>query len=106
MIVDDPAGARHEAGDLIQAGVDWSGVISLGDVLKGTANVAGPIFFKSVGCAAWDLAACRVAREMIAGRQAGQQPRIDSERLSYTISDEASLLCLIHGSKMSSERIR
>jgi len=66
LIVDDPAGARHEAGDLIQAGIDWSGVISLSDVLNGTANVAGPIFFKSVGCAAWDLAACRVARAMIA----------------------------------------
>lgn len=66
VIVDDPAGARHEAGDLIQAGIDWSGVISLGEVLKATANVAGPVFFKSVGCAAWDLAACRVAREMIA----------------------------------------
>ncbi|MGQ3213214.1 MAG: bifunctional Delta(1)-pyrroline-2-carboxylate/Delta(1)-piperideine-2-carboxylate reductase [Shinella sp.] len=71
LIVDDPAGARHEAGDLIQAGIDWSGVISLGDVLKGTANVGGPIFFKSVGCAAWDLAACRVAREMIAANTAG-----------------------------------
>lgn len=71
VIVDDPAGARHEAGDLIQAGVDWSGVISLGEVLEGTANVAGPVFFKSVGCAAWDLAACRVAREMIAAGRAG-----------------------------------
>jgi 1-piperideine-2-carboxylate/1-pyrroline-2-carboxylate reductase [NAD(P)H] len=66
VIVDDPVGARHEAGDLIQAGVDWSGVISLGEMLKGPADVAGPVFFKSVGCAAWDLAACRVAREMIA----------------------------------------
>ncbi|MEK1931248.1 MAG: delta(1)-pyrroline-2-carboxylate reductase family protein, partial [Pararhizobium sp.] len=66
VIVDDPAGARHEAGDLIQADIDWSGVISLGEVLQGTANVAGPVFFKSVGCAAWDLAACRVAREVIA----------------------------------------
>lgn len=71
VIVDDPAGARHEAGDLILADVDWSGVISLGDVLKGTASVAGPVFFKSVGCAAWDLAACRVAREMIAGGRTG-----------------------------------
>ncbi|WP_280951702.1 bifunctional Delta(1)-pyrroline-2-carboxylate/Delta(1)-piperideine-2-carboxylate reductase [Ensifer sp. 1H6] len=71
LIVDDPAGARHEAGDLIQAGIDWSGVISLADVLKGTANVAGPIFFKSVGCAAWDLAACRVAREITTADTAG-----------------------------------
>lgn len=65
VIVDDPVGARHEAGDLIQAGVNWSGVISLGEVIRGTANVADPVFFKSVGCAAWDLAACRAAREMI-----------------------------------------
>ncbi|HEV7317486.1 MAG TPA: bifunctional Delta(1)-pyrroline-2-carboxylate/Delta(1)-piperideine-2-carboxylate reductase [Ensifer sp.] len=65
-IVDDPAGARHEAGDLIQAGVDWAKVISLGDVLEGRASINGPVFFKSVGCAAWDLAACRVARTAIA----------------------------------------
>jgi 1-piperideine-2-carboxylate/1-pyrroline-2-carboxylate reductase [NAD(P)H] len=71
VVVDDPAGARHEAGDLILAGVDWSGVASLGDVLKGAANIAGPVFFKSVGCAAWDLAACRLARKMIAGDRAG-----------------------------------
>lgn len=64
-IVDDPAGARHEAGDLIQAGVDWSRVISLGDVLQGRVSLDGPVFFKSVGCAAWDLAACRVARNAI-----------------------------------------
>ncbi|MBD9626362.1 delta(1)-pyrroline-2-carboxylate reductase family protein [Ensifer sp. ENS06] len=64
-IVDDPAGAHHEAGDLILAGVDWSRVISLGDVLQGSTGVDGPIFFKSVGCAAWDLAACRVARHSI-----------------------------------------
>jgi 1-piperideine-2-carboxylate/1-pyrroline-2-carboxylate reductase [NAD(P)H] len=66
VIVDDPVGARHEAGDLIQAGVDWSKVISLGEMLKGTADFARPVFFKSVGCAAWDLAACRVAREVMA----------------------------------------
>ena len=71
VIVDDPVGARHEAGDLIQAGVEWSHVISLGDVLEGAAHVAGPFFFKSVGCAAWDLAACRVARDMMAGGKTG-----------------------------------
>jgi 1-piperideine-2-carboxylate/1-pyrroline-2-carboxylate reductase [NAD(P)H] len=26
-----------------------------------------PVVFKSVGCAAWDLAACRVAREALSG---------------------------------------
>lgn len=71
VIVDDPAGARHEAGDLIQAGVDWSGVLSFGEVLKGATDVARPVFFKSVGCAAWDLAACRVAREMISADRTG-----------------------------------
>ena len=71
VIVDDPAGARHEAGDLIQAGVHWPSVASLGAVLGGSPKPAGPVFFKSVGCAAWDLAACRVARAFLS-REAGQ----------------------------------
>ncbi|AGK50648.1 ornithine cyclodeaminase/mu-crystallin family protein [Burkholderia thailandensis MSMB121] len=82
LYVDDPAGARHEAGDLIVAGVDWARVRSLADALRAqdearaaatvpasasTSTSTGPapgapVFFKSVGCAAWDLAACRVAR--------------------------------------------
>ncbi|KVK88025.1 delta(1)-pyrroline-2-carboxylate reductase family protein [Burkholderia sp. MSMB1498] len=89
LYVDDPAGARHEAGDLIVAGVDWTRVRSLADALRAkeqtyaTASATAsaskstptptptptpseplqgtPVFFKSVGCAAWDLAACRVA---------------------------------------------
>lgn len=63
LVVDDPAGARHEAGDLIQAGVDWSSVKSLADVLSAPLPSGQPVFFKSVGCSAWDLAACRVARD-------------------------------------------
>lgn len=60
--VDDLAGARHEAGDLIRAGVDWSGVAALADALTGARPDANrPRLFKSVGCAAWDLAAARVA---------------------------------------------
>jgi 1-piperideine-2-carboxylate/1-pyrroline-2-carboxylate reductase [NAD(P)H] len=62
--VDDLEGALHEAGDLIAVGVDWSTVRPLAaalehpdDVPRGTA----PILFKTVGCAAWDLAAARVA---------------------------------------------
>ncbi len=69
LYVDDPAGAPHEAGDFIQAGVDWAHVKALADVLaaderSSAGRVAStmPIVFKSVGCAAWDLAACRVAR--------------------------------------------
>ncbi|MBP2297443.1 bifunctional Delta(1)-pyrroline-2-carboxylate/Delta(1)-piperideine-2-carboxylate reductase [Azospirillum picis] len=61
LFVDDPAGARHEAGDLIQAGVDWSAVRSLVDALDGKAQAGRPRLFKSVGCAAWDLAAARCA---------------------------------------------
>lgn len=63
LYVDDLAGARHEAGDLLQAGVDWSAVTPLERVIAGEAPrpAQGPIVFKSVGQALWDLAACRVA---------------------------------------------
>lgn len=66
VVVDDPVGARHEAGDLIQAGVDWNSVAPLAKALAGELSPNAPILFKSVGCAAWDLAACRVAREALA----------------------------------------
>lgn len=67
VFVDDLAGAKHEAGDLIQAGIDWSGVRALAALLKpgATRSFDRPVLFKSVGCAAWDLAACRVVREML-----------------------------------------
>lgn len=62
VFVDDPSGAPHEAGDLIQAGVDWTQVVSLATLLRDPGTrAAGPVLFKSVGCAAWDLAAARVA---------------------------------------------
>lgn len=61
VYADDPAGARHEAGDLLRAGVDWSRVASLGALLRSAADPARPAVFKSVGTAAWDLAAARVA---------------------------------------------
>ncbi|HVW50156.1 MAG TPA: bifunctional Delta(1)-pyrroline-2-carboxylate/Delta(1)-piperideine-2-carboxylate reductase [Trinickia sp.] len=72
LYVDDLAGAKHEAGDFIQAGVDWARVNALADVLAVGATAASstgvdaePVVFKSVGCAAWDLAACRVARQVL-----------------------------------------
>jgi 1-piperideine-2-carboxylate/1-pyrroline-2-carboxylate reductase [NAD(P)H] len=65
VFVDDLAGARHEAGDLIQAGIDWGVVGALASVLRGVAQIERPVVFKSVGCAAWDLAACRVVREIL-----------------------------------------
>ncbi len=67
IVVDDLDGARHEAGDLLQAGVDWSRVTALSAVLDGTVNIAGQMpVFKTVGQAAWDLAAARVALASLA----------------------------------------
>ncbi|MFL9863541.1 delta(1)-pyrroline-2-carboxylate reductase family protein [Paraburkholderia fungorum] len=66
VVVDDPVGARHEAGDLIQAKVDWNSVSPLAKALAAELRPNAPILFKSVGCAAWDLAACRVARRALA----------------------------------------
>ena len=66
LYVDDLTNARHEAGDLIRAKVDWAQVrpiadaIGAGDGARAGAG-AGPILFKTVGSAAWDLAAARVA---------------------------------------------
>jgi len=65
IVVDDPVGAKYEAGDLIQAGFDWTKVNSLGDAISKDLEPDAPVFFKSVGCAAWDLAACRVVRAKI-----------------------------------------
>jgi len=61
LYADDPAGARHEAGDLLQAGIDWARVGSLAYAVRNQPDLSRPIVFKSVGTAAWDLAAARVA---------------------------------------------
>ena len=61
-IVVDTADAVHEAGDLIQAGLDVASFATLRDIVQGTVGKAGgPILFKSCGWAGWDLAAARVA---------------------------------------------
>ena len=60
--VDDADGARHEAGDLILARVTWDRVLPLATTLaRDWTRPPGPLLFKNVGCAAWDLAAARVA---------------------------------------------
>ncbi|EHH67489.1 ornithine cyclodeaminase [Gluconobacter morbifer G707] len=59
-------GAPSEAGDFIQAGTDWKQVRSLAEMLQTQRPVSRPVFFKSVGCAAWDLAACRLVRASLA----------------------------------------
>ena len=61
VVVDSLEGAQAEAGDLIQAGIDWSAARALEDVLGEPRPARGPILFKSVGHALWDLAAARLA---------------------------------------------
>lgn len=62
VMVDHLAGARHEAGDLLQAGIDWHKVRDIADVLThGITRTAEAPLLKTVGHAAWDLAAARVA---------------------------------------------
>jgi len=62
----DTADALHEAGDLLQAGLDVSRFKTLADVvrhavLQDVKKPAGPVLFKSCGWAGWDLAAARTA---------------------------------------------
>ena len=57
----DTADAVHEAGDLLQAGLDITGCATLADVVRqNIGKTAGPVLFKSCGWAGWDLAAARV----------------------------------------------
>jgi 1-piperideine-2-carboxylate/1-pyrroline-2-carboxylate reductase [NAD(P)H] len=58
--VDDPAAAAHEAGDLLQAGLGPADMHPLAEALQ-DGRPDGPALLKTVGCAAWDLAAARVA---------------------------------------------
>ena len=61
-IVVDTREAEHEAGDLLQAGIDVGACPSLGDVVRaGQRGGRGPVLFKSCGWAGWDLAAARLA---------------------------------------------
>lgn len=62
LYIDDAHGGRYEAGDFIQAGTDWARVRPIADAFSHAVPVERPILFKTVGSAAWDLAACRVAR--------------------------------------------
>ena len=62
IVVDHLAGARHEAGDLLRADIDWSKVRDIASAAgDGTANPSVAPVLKTVGHAAWDLAAARVA---------------------------------------------
>lgn len=62
----DTRDARHEAGDLLQAGLQVDSFQTLGDVVRhNTPRPTGPVLFKSCGWAGWDLAAARVALALV-----------------------------------------
>ena len=65
-LVVDTRDADHEAGDLLQAGIDVACLPTLADVIDAmrwenhaARRTSGPVFFKSCGWAGWDLAAAR-----------------------------------------------
>ncbi len=60
VVVDTPQ-AAHEAGDLLQAGLDVASFAVLREVLAAPPAVSGPVLFKSCGWSGWDLAAARTA---------------------------------------------
>jgi 1-piperideine-2-carboxylate/1-pyrroline-2-carboxylate reductase [NAD(P)H] len=61
-VVVDTVDAGHEAGDLLQAGLEVARFASLADVVRAKDfAVKGPVLFKSCGWAGWDLAAARTA---------------------------------------------
>jgi 1-piperideine-2-carboxylate/1-pyrroline-2-carboxylate reductase [NAD(P)H] len=65
VVVDTPE-AQHEAGDLLQAGLDPGTFPTLREVLQRDATPRrGPLLFKSCGWAGWDLAAARTAVESV-----------------------------------------
>lgn len=63
LYVDTLEGAQAEAGDLIQADIDWQQVTPLEQVESAARPTSGPILFKSVGHALWDLAAATLIHE-------------------------------------------
>ena len=75
-LVVDTRDADHEAGDLLQAGIDVSALPTLADVVGQTAvwqraihqtpgSRQGPVFFKSCGWGGWDLAAARCTASVL-----------------------------------------
>ncbi len=65
LYVDTLEGAKAEAGDLLQADVDWNQVCPLHLALHQPRPTAGVVLFKSVGHALWDLAAARLAAQSL-----------------------------------------
>lgn len=59
-VVIDSAAARHEAGDLLAAGLALDALPTLAEALQ-QPHPGGSVLFKSCGAALWDLAAARCA---------------------------------------------
>jgi 1-piperideine-2-carboxylate/1-pyrroline-2-carboxylate reductase [NAD(P)H] len=59
LFVDDRASAKVEAGDFLRAKVNWDAVTALEDVLDILVKPVGPVVFKTVGLALFDLAAAK-----------------------------------------------
>jgi 1-piperideine-2-carboxylate/1-pyrroline-2-carboxylate reductase [NAD(P)H] len=72
LFVDTLEGARAEAGDLLQAGVDWSQVTPLEEIGQRPSPDGRPLVFKSVGDALWDLAAAEMAHQRCSQDSAGR----------------------------------
>ena len=62
LVVVDTEDAQHEAGDLLQAGIDVETLPNLRQVVHAPREkLRGPVLFKSCGWGGWDLAAARLA---------------------------------------------
>ncbi|MGK0149652.1 delta(1)-pyrroline-2-carboxylate reductase family protein [Pseudomonas putida] len=67
LYIDEPRGGRLEAGDYLQAEVNWDTVSSLAHAISGNVDFELPRMFKCVGGAAFDLAAVRCALHQMRG---------------------------------------
>ncbi len=65
IYLDDLIGAKQEAGDLIQANIDWNRTSSLASFLSNPVIPNRPIVFKTVGTGAWDLAVARAVKKRL-----------------------------------------
>ena len=61
LFADTHAGAKEEAGDYLQAGVNWDEVTPLEGIQAMPHPDGRPMVFKSVGHSLWDLAAAELA---------------------------------------------
>ena len=77
IVVDQLEAAQLESGDLIKAGVDWSRVVGLGEVLAGKAagrtSEDQTILFESHGLALWDVAAGATVLAAARAQSIGQE---------------------------------